>query len=158
VKPQPLRHLQDTVIVGRFLDKVLIPDDGLTTCWPWQGASYPNGYGSFAYQGKVTTAHRVSYLLFVGAVEPKDHVDHLCRNRICVRPTHLESVTERENILRGISPSAKNARRTHCVRGHPLEGDNLGKSKAGRRVCLTCARERMRLVRALRRASSSPEG
>lgn len=73
---------------------------------------------------------------------------HLCRVRHCVNPAHMEPVTIRQNVLRGEGNAAQNARKTHCVHGHPLEGDNLKVTPKGWRVCLTCRRERKRQRRA----------
>lgn len=69
------------------------------------------------------------------------HIDHLCRNPLCVRPDHLEQVTPRENLLRGVGPSAKAAKKTHCPQGHPYAGENLGIHRNGNRWCRTCHRE-----------------
>jgi hypothetical protein len=68
------------------------------------------------------------------------HLDHLCGNRSCVRPDHLEPVTQRENTLRGGSFSAVNAKKTHCIRGHEFAGENLGARSDGR-ACLRCKQE-----------------
>jgi hypothetical protein len=84
-------------------------------------------------------------------------LDHLCRNKACVNPAHLEPVTNRENVLRGVGLSAENARKTHCKRGHPLSGDNVVVSKGGRkRRCVAC--ERLRDAGRTTRASRLPKG
>lgn len=84
------------------------------------------------------------YELLVGKISKGLQLDHLCRNPGCVNPSHLEAVSPRENYLRGISPAAQNARKTYCIHGHPLYGENLflGKpsgKRLGRRYCKTCA-------------------
>ena len=69
-------------------------------CWLWLGATTDNGYGSFWADGRSHRAHRFAYAQFVGPIPSGLTLDHLCRNRICVNPKHLEPVTDRENILR----------------------------------------------------------
>lgn len=97
-----------------------IPSNG---CWDWAGACNEHGYGRFRLNGDTMNAHRAAYLLYVGPIPPGNgyHVDHLCRNRRCVRLSHLEVVTSWENALRGVGPAARNSVKTHCKRGHPLD-------------------------------------
>jgi hypothetical protein len=87
-----------------FLNKVIYPENG---CWSWRGYRDQKGYGRFYCRGLNEYAHRWSYEYFVGAVPVGLELDHLCRNRDCVNPAHLEAVTHRVNVARGISPSAK---------------------------------------------------
>lgn len=118
----------------RFFSRTDVTVDG---CWTWTGSIAGNGYGGIRVAGVWTRAHRVAYEMFVGPIPPGLVIDHLCRNRRCVRPDHLEPVTFRENILRGSAPSAVHARKTECPRGHPYAGDNLRVVK-GRRACVAC--------------------
>lgn len=117
-----------------------------TGCWLWAGDIAPNGYGhSINGQG----AHRRLYVATVREIG-KLQLDHLCRERSCVNPAHLEPVTGRVNTLRSpTAPAAINARKTHCRKGHALAGINLhaGYSARGQRVCRICRREYDKLWR-----------
>src|SRR3990167_5623746 len=96
---------------------------GLNDCWLWKGAD-TQGYGHFKTKGKYLLAHRFAYETIVGLIPAGLTLDHLCRQRACVNPLHLEPVTRGENVLRGIGRSARNARKTHCIRGHPFDEAN----------------------------------
>lgn len=115
-------------------------------CWNWTGVINPAGYGMLSIGVRADNdepAHRVSWVLFNGKLIPDGLViDHLCRNRKCCNPTHLRVCTFRENVMCGISPSALNAKKTHCKRGHSLEDALLQKLKNGSigRSCRTCMR------------------
>lgn len=112
----------------------------------WQGRPNAWGYGRLTVDGVLTYAHRYSYTLLVGPIPYGLGIDHLCRVHLCVRPDHLEPVTTRVNTLRGLSPSAGNAIKTHCSRGHELTGPNLYRWKNHRR-CVTCNTEAARRYR-----------
>lgn len=129
----------------KFRNKFVVLDNG---CWQWQGAKNSHGYGEITINKAGLASHRVSYEYLVGEISDGMTIDHLCRNRACVNPEHMEAVSIRENILRGVSPSAINARKTHCLKGHKLEGDNLylRKTKFERR-CRECYRQRTTLWR-----------
>lgn len=112
------------------------PDDH--GCWPWQGTIAGNGYGRFAIRGGSIAAHRFSYELLVGPVPEGLELDHLCRNRACVNPAHLEPVTHRANTLRGDTLTAANARKTHCIHGHKFTAENTYTQWGGGRGCRAC--------------------
>lgn len=129
--------MTSTVTGGRFWAKVADPD--AKGCWLWQGST-SDGYGLFAVGGKTNLAHRYSYAHLIGPIPEGLTLDHLCRVRACVNPAHLEPVTRGENVLRGTGCVAQNARKTHCLNGHPLDGENLLRHeiKRGHRRCRIC--------------------
>jgi hypothetical protein len=112
-------------------------------CWQWTGP-LRGGYGRAILQGGIgrreQLAHRSVWTLLVGYIPENMTLDHLCRNRGCVNPEHLELVTLRENILRGEGVAARRARQTHCKRGHAFTTENTYRYSNGRRECLTCRR------------------
>ena len=113
-------------------------------CWNWSGATSQKGYGRL-YLGPpqlMVQAHRFAYERLVGPIPAGLTIDHLCRNRACVKPQHLEPVTSQTNILRGVGLAAVNARKTECIRGHPFSGSNLYvRPSNDKRYCLTCAKQ-----------------
>jgi hypothetical protein len=118
------------------------PDLG--PCWVWLGAPSTSGYGYFWFDRKKRLAHRFSYELFVGPIPESLVIDHLCRNRMCLRPTHLEPVSDRVNILRGEAPAARNVLKDTCFMGHPFDEENTFVDKNGDRGCRTCQRRRLK--------------
>lgn len=129
-------------LARRFIRRVIVTD----TCWEFVGR-HVSGYGSFPVDRVPVGAHRVSYELFVGPIPVGYQIDHLCRNRGCVRPDHLEAVTPQVNSVRSNSPSGLNSRKTTCVNGHQFD---LIRSD-GYRGCRTCHRDVERRRRAARR-------
>lgn len=137
-------------------------------CWLWTGA-LRRGYGAISTSGKLglerarSSPHRVAWELLIGPLPPKGmHLDHLCRNRSCYNPRHLEAVSIKTNLLRGEGAPAKNARKTHCTNGHALSGDNLAIYSAGRgrtcRTCRACKRKATRIGARKRRARQRLSG
>lgn len=109
-------------------------------CWVWTGKLNHKDYGYLSVNGKTTVAHRFTYTFFIGPIPARLQLDHLCRVRSCVNPHHLEPVTCRENVLRGQGVAAIHHQKTHCLRGHPLSGDNLVIIRGRYRNCKVCLR------------------
>ena len=124
----------------RFNEKVLKSE----SCWIWNGWKDSKGYGRLLISGKRIPAHRLAYEYVKGNIPDNFQIDHLCRNPSCVNPDHLEAVTQKVNILRGISPSAIKARMTKCKRGHLFDR----KAPNGQRVCSICKRDNYQIFRA----------
>ena len=112
--------------------------DKTGACWIFTGARTDRGYGVIPVARTSVRAHRVTYEHFVGPIPAGLVLDHLCRNTSCVNPDHLEAVTQRENVLRGNAPTAANARKTHCIRGHEFTPENTYAKKGGGRACRRC--------------------
>lgn len=128
----------------RFVSNVRVQENG---CWLWAGGKHRKGYGKFWWNNHTGFAHQFAYLHWRGVIPEGMEPDHLCRTPACVNPYHLEAVTRRENLIRGNSPVGLNFRKTHCIRGHLLAGDNLyAVLRNGRehRHCRACLRDRAR--------------
>ncbi len=122
----------------RFNEKwIPVPESG---CWLWAGSVSNAGYGLILVNGKMRRAHRVGYELYRGAIPAPLVLDHLCRVTVCVNPNHLEAVTRKENILRGVGWAGVNYRKTHCPHGHEYTPENTYVSPAGSRSCLICGK------------------
>jgi len=127
----------------RFLEKIKVTESG---CWEWIAYRNPDGYGTFSIRHWPCMAHRISYEYYYGEIDPNLTIDHLCRNRGCVNPYHLEQVTIKTNIRRGLTglvnnnrkgKDTHNGRKTHCKRGHEYNEKNTYYSKLGR-DCRKC--------------------
>lgn len=121
----------------RFLLNIRKESNG---CWTWLKHIMAKGYGQTTVLRKRLLAHRASYMLLVGPIDHRLQLDHLCRNKACVNPSHLEQVTARENLLRGDNnPASINSRKTCCIHGHDLTVENIyyvpGKKD---RICRKC--------------------
>lgn len=112
-------------------------------CWLWKGAT-SRGYGYVSVSGKKRPAHRVVYELLEGEIPGDLQLDHLCRVRNCVNPSHLEPVTCQENVRRGNAPTALNALKMTCPVGHPYSEENTYTCRA-KRYCRTCIAAAKRL-------------
>jgi len=131
------------VEIERFWSKVQPPES--SGCWNWLSTVADNGYGRFSLgqgrksnQNRSLLAHRLAYKMVVGDIPKNRQIDHLCRNRKCVNPYHMEIVTRKENILRGFSPAAINSRKTECQRGHVFTSTVRRINGSTFRRCKTC--------------------
>lgn len=145
-------------LLDQWVDRYWSKVEKTETCWVWKGTkskSTSEIYGAFPRKinGKtiVKRAHHVSYVLAKGEIPDGLVLDHLCRNPLCVNPDHLEPVTQQVNTLRGIGPTAKNAQKTHCPKGHPYDEANTYHYKGGR-GCRECRRANVREYGRKRRA------
>ena len=119
-------------------------------CWIWTAAT-KSGYGHFVMGGRYKSAHVLIWEDCHGPIEQplnpekgmRLQIDHLCRMRLCVNPSHLELVTQKENLLRGVSPPARNARKSTCPSGHPYDEMNTYTNPtSGYRQCRRCTKAR----------------
>lgn len=145
-----------TPVIDRLMAKVKKDENG---CWVFQGARSKAGYGYIGMGGKAdgtAPTHRVTYLHFKGPIPESLVLDHLCRNRACCNPEHLEPVTRKENTRRGLrGPGWGERDITHCKRGHEFTPENTYRSKVGR-VCRACklARDAERYAAANRKEAA----
>lgn len=130
--------------ITKFWEKV----DKTEDCWNWKAYKF-NGYGKFMvgekYKKIPRLAHRISYVLYKGRISNNKQIDHLCRNRACVNPEHLQAVSQRENLMRGNGACAMNARKVSCPKGHAYTRENtlLYKRRGNKyRKCRKCRKRR----------------
>ena len=136
---ESLKLCSDTAISD--IEKYVLFGDS-QECWEWLGRKR-KGYGRcYIGNGKFRPSHRVAYMLLIGEYENGLILDHLCRNNGCCNPSHLEPVTPRENTLRGFGPTAINARKKFCPKGHPYSKGNIYLTKEGWRYCYICKLEK----------------
>ena len=143
MKEKPKKPSLSDSALKRFWEKIQKGD----ACWLWTDWLNHDGYGQFWLNGKFFKPHRVMLLLKRGVSLDSYGsltVDHLCRIRHCVNPDHLEIVTMRENLLRGDTFQAHNSMKTHCHKGHLLQGTNLYLKSNGQRNCRKCLAEASR--------------
>jgi len=133
----------DETLMERCLNKIQV--DTKTGCWEWGAYRNSDGYGVMGYLGRVQTAHRYTYIAKYGNIPVGTEIDHLCRNRGCVNPDHLEAVTHIKNIARGIGLGPVNVQKTSCPRGHPYDRSyQIGKNPNKRaRYCSVCKRDQV---------------
>lgn len=126
-------------ILFRFWAKVNPLSNG---CWLWTGCRNAEGYARFYLRPncQIIGAHRFSYEIHKGKIPKGLTIDHLCRNRGCVNPAHMELVSQKENTLRGNGVTALNARKTHCKHGHLFSADNIYSLPYGRH-CKQCTKQ-----------------
>lgn len=144
-KPAILTHMiplsERKPLAQRIAENQASNPDG---CWEWHGVrSLGYGHISVMENGRPVKrkVHRVAYKLVVGPIPEGMHLDHLCRNPPCYNPKHLEAVTARTNILRGIGVAPRNAAKTHCKHGHEFTAENIKwqhKNGKNYRTCRAC--------------------
>ena len=120
-------------------------------CWLWTRTRNREGYGVYTYQGRTYKAHRWAWMQTVGAIPEGLEIDHLCRNPSCVRPDHLQAVDHRTNVLRGVGPTAVNAKKTTCDKGHQFDRVNSRSA----RICSKCTNAYKREWKRIRRTAAA---
>jgi hypothetical protein len=151
-------------LAARIKERVSVQDGGYETpCWISDRAHNGTGYTKICVvdatgRKRTVYTHRAAYEVFVGPIAEGLTIDHLCRNRACCNPAHLEPTTMRENTLRGESQASIHARQTHCLRGHEFTPSNTYRMRGAhgvQRLCRTCRLEQQRASYRRRRASAA---
>lgn len=153
IRPTFAREMTISYLMEKFSKSFDKTSNG---CWEWRKGLNKDGYSQIslwggwkkAPKGGQYPAHRIMYELIKGELKPDEQIDHLCRNKVCINPEHLEAVDKDTNNIRGNSPSAIHSRKTQCPKGHPYSGANLyiefkqnGKTM---RRCRACRAEQKR--------------
>ena len=128
--------VDDRIERERLANRII---EGTNGCWEWSGAHLASGYGSLRWHGRSTVVHRVIFGL-ANEIPEGFQLDHLCRNRGCCNPDHIEAVNQRTNLLRGVGFSAINAAKKSCPSGHAYTPENIYSrpSAPGTRECRIC--------------------
>lgn len=130
----------------RFMSKIKVTESG---CWEWQRGKSGNGYGMLKILNVNWMAHRYSYTQLVGEIPENHDLDHLCRNRACTNPAHLEPVTRSVNLNRGVKKTLTPLK-THCIHGHEYTPENTY-TNGNSRTCRTCQAEREKANRKVKK-------
>lgn len=141
--PKHVKEITGSILAR--LERHISPEPN-SGCWLWVGSVSRNGYGRINVRlqtGKHAprSAHRIAYELLCKPIPAGLDLDHLCRTRCCVNPSHLEPVTRSENLRRGAGATVARLRTAEireCPQGHPLSGENLYLSREGKRACRIC--------------------
>lgn len=149
-EPSPFSRPRGLTVAQRVMRRTAAMPDG---CWLWRGATNIKGYGHVrdTKNGPLLSVHRVMYEAIHGPIPAGLEIDHLCFQRACCNPAHLEAVDRKTNVNRGRHNQFYGV--THCVHGHPFDGDNVKINTNGHRSCRRCARDRMRVYRARKAAA-----
>jgi len=128
----------------RFWSKVKISDTNSHNkipCWEWTACKNSDGYGKFQINRKLEYSHRLSYENKYGKIPQGLVINHLCRNRSCCNPEHLEQVTVKENNQKGLAGfvnGLKQRAKKQCPQGHPYSKENTYVNPKGDRICKIC--------------------
>lgn len=142
---RPERVPDGVSLLESHSDQIVVVPGG---CWVWIGVQNGSGYGQLCRGGRMLYTHRLEYECARGKIPDGLEIDHLCRVPGCVNPDHMEAVTPVENVMRGHGPTATNARKVRCKRGHALSGPNLYVTPSGYRNCKRCKILNQRRLRA----------